>query len=142
VQLRKILVPIDFSELSLGALAGADALAAERGGELTLLHVHPVVQVVLMDFAYTEPAEQVRGVLDEAEKHLRQLAGSLRTPLVRVRIDVRTGDPKDTIIEASAGHDLVVMSTHGRKGMGHFLLGSVAERVVRGAACSVLIWRG
>ena len=59
----------------------------------------------------------------------------------RAQIEVETSEPVDTIIRLSAHYDLVVMGTHGRTGLDHFMLGSVAERVVRGAKCSVLIVR-
>lgn len=139
MKLDRILVPIDFSDLSEKALRAADDLAQGAGGTLTLLHVYQIVEVVVLDFAYVQPPEKVSEVCDASRARLQEIASSLKTPADRIRIQVTTGSPAMEIVEASEQHDLVVMPTHGRTGVKHFMLGSVAERVVQAARCSVLI---
>ncbi len=137
--MQRILVAVDFSEPSRLALAEADRLANESGAYLTLLHVHQIVEMAFLDFTYVERPEEVARVTDAAEGHLREWAAALATPPQRRQLVVTTGSPTEEIIHASERYDLVVMGTHGRGRLGHFLMGSVAERVVRGAHCSVLI---
>lgn len=139
MKLDRILVPIDFSDLSEQALQTADQMAVERGASLTLLHVYPVVEVVVMDFAYVQPPDKVQEVLDASRKRLQELASTLKTPADRVTVQVRSGTPAMEIVESSGKHDLVVMPTHGHTGVKHFMMGSVAERVVQAARCSVLV---
>ena len=142
MQLKRILVPIDFSEQTPLAVREADQLAKERGGTVTLFHVHEIVELAFMDFTYVEPPAQLQAACDAAETRLRDIAGKMQTPPERVHVEVATGSPISEIINASQKHDLVVMPTHGRKGISHFLMGSVAERVVRGAKCGVLVVKG
>ena len=138
MKLEKILVPVDFSETSGIALEEAADLALRYDAELTLLHVHQIETVVFMDFTYVEPPETVAELCEAAEKELRRIVSELpKQP--RYRIKVSTGSPIVQVIEQSESHDLIVMPTHGRTGLKHFLMGSVAERVVQGAKCSVLI---
>lgn len=136
---QRILVPIDFSEQSRQALGEADALAVERGAQLTLMHVHPIVEMAVLDFTYVQPAEKVAEICELVEGRLKEWARGIRTPADRVNVQVTTGGPAVEIIAMSDKCDLIVMATHGRTGMSHFLMGSVAERVVQGARCSVLV---
>lgn len=140
MRLDRILVPIDFSAQSAGALADADALSLLGGNTiLTLLHVHQLTQLAIMDFTYVEPAERLGEATAAAEAQLLSLARGLRTPEERRRIVVEVGQPLGVILTWSEKVDLIVMPTHGRTGATHFLLGSVAERVVQAARCSVLV---
>lgn len=139
MNIEKVLVPVDFSESSKAAVEEADALAADRGASITLLHVHQPTEVVVMDFAYSDPPEKVAEVCDAAEAQLNEWSEPLKTPPERRSIQVVTGAPVTEINRISGDYDLVVMPTHGRTGLRHFLLGSVAERVVQGAKCSVLV---
>jgi len=141
MQLKHILVPIDFSEQSARALRDADELASTREGDLTLLHVHPISMVAVMDFTYVEAPADVARLTEAAEAHLRQRASDLKTPAARVTVEVVTGDPVTEIIRRSESFDLIVMGTHGRTALSRLLMGSVAERVVRGAHCSVMVVR-
>ncbi|MFO0724733.1 MAG: universal stress protein [Myxococcota bacterium] len=139
MKLERVLVPVDLSEPSRRALAEAAALIAGRKSRLTVLHAHPIQQLTVLDFRYVEPPEKVLGYRDAAQRTLEQWVKELG--LTDVELVVEMSDPVATIIEASKHHDLVVMGTHGRTGLEHFVLGSVAERVVRAAKCSVLIVR-
>jgi len=142
MKLDRVLVPIDFSDQSRNALHNADELVHDRGGQLTLLHVHSIVGVAVLDFTYVERPQDMARITEAAEAHLKQWAAELKTPRARVQIEVATGEPVSEIVRHTEGCDLAVLGTHGRNGLTRFLMGSVAERVVRGAHCSVLIVRG
>jgi nucleotide-binding universal stress UspA family protein len=140
MQANQILVPIDFSETSRAALQEADRLTADNPrAHLTLLHVHPVVESAVMDTTFVQPVEKVTQMCEAIEARLREWVAPLRTPTAQVSTRVTTGSPTGEIVDASQNTDLVIMGTHGRAGLSHFLMGSVAERVVQGAHCSVLI---
>ena len=141
MKFEHILVPIDFSDQSRQALQAARELCQSYNATLTLLHVHAIVSVAVLDFTYVEAPEELVRVTEAAENHLREWAKDLDLPAGTVDIKVATGDPVTEIVHCTVQHDLIVMSTHGRSGLTRFLMGSVAERVVRGAHCSVLIVR-
>lgn len=141
MKMERILVPIDFSDFSRAALRAADDLAASRDAELQLLHVYPLMTVAVLEFSYVEPPAEIVHATSAAQTELERWSRELRTPANRIRIDVTTGDPVAELIKRSESVDLLVMATHGRSGMSRFLLGSVTERVVRAAHCSVLVVR-
>ncbi len=136
---RTILAPVDFSDLSLHALTMADRIAVERDAQLTVLHVHPIVQTAFMDLTYTEPPEQMAEAMMELESRMADWCTRLKTPTDKIVQKVLIGNPVELITQESADHGLLVISTHGRTGLSHFLMGSVAERVVRVARCAVLV---
>lgn len=135
---RSILVPVNVADVSEEALEEADEIAAASGGTLTLVHIHPITQVVVLDYTYAEPPEVVAKTIEVIENRLSEIASGLETPSDRVKTMVKTGDPAAELIELTGDYDLVVMATHGRSGVSRFLMGSVTERVVRGSKCSVL----
>jgi nucleotide-binding universal stress UspA family protein len=92
----------------------------------------PAVRTVLDD--------QWSRIRDDNVGHLRRLVDSLPEAL-RGEPLYLSGRASDQIIEASEAHDAVLLATHGRSGLSHFFLGSVAERVVRGATCPVVVLR-
>jgi len=133
---RSILVPVDFDDSSKVALDLAKELVAIGDASLHLLHV---VAIVLApgesaSFVVTRE-EEVRAALEKIAKE--QLGG------VKHQVHIRTGDTARGIVDAARGlhADLIVMPTHGRRGLPHFFLGSVAERVVRDSPCPVLTVR-
>jgi nucleotide-binding universal stress UspA family protein len=136
---QRILAPVDGSEMSYFALREADALAFQSGGELTLMFVHEPATVHLMDDDFPEPAEMTEDLLRTAKNIMEKCACSCATPEANRHIVIERGSPAQTIVDHSGEYDLIVMSTHGHTGMKHFHLGSVAERVVRGADCDVLV---
>jgi universal stress protein A len=143
LQLKKILVPIDFSPASTNAFKYALRLAEEFGAELTLLYV--LVPGPSRRFASIpgEPAFS-KSELSSTEKSLRALIASTRNGSVqRVRSTMRIGLPSHEIVEMAkdADIDLIVIATHGYTGWKHFCIGSTAERVVRAAPCPVLVVR-
>jgi nucleotide-binding universal stress UspA family protein len=142
---KTILVPVDFSECSLAALAEARALASAFNASLHLLHI--VSEPFHKTWIYYTPAAEVVDLLKaaEAEARTRLVLHEKANDIASGRVVVATawGDPGEEILRyAAANHvDLIVCGTHGRKGWNRFMLGSVAERVVRLAGCPVLTVR-
>lgn len=141
----RILVPTDFSLTADAALDYARALAAKFGASLHLLHVleDPVTSGPLTPTSSLEASTFQSTLLDDARLRLAHRA--LPGPLAQMRAttDAIAGTATRAIVEYAATHgiDLIVMGTHGRTGVAHLLIGSVAERVVRTAPCPVLTVR-
>lgn len=146
MKLKRILVPIDFSDDSLNALDFAVDFAAPFGAELAILFVVEPVYYATPSELYG-PTTNLAMLLDEQKRvgvqQLDALAADLEKRGQRVRTILQAGTPYRTIIDVAQrqGADLIVMATHGRTGLTHVLMGSVAERVVREAACPVLTVR-
>ena len=145
MQVNTILVPCDFSEHAEHAFKWALGLAEGWGAKIILLHAAPVFShlaypesVYMLDLAKME-AE----ALADAEKRLTDFAAKKGTSPVKVEIRAVSGEPVWQICQAVEQEhaDLIVMGSHGRTGLAHVLLGSVAERVARHASCPVLIAR-
>ena len=139
ITIAKILCPIDFSEASRGAIRYAVDLAQKFGAGLTLLHVYhvpgytfPEGMVVAGPATLTELASEIDAALGEWKREAESLGAT------EVTTATAMGTTPVEIVKAAAGYDLIVMGTHGRKGIRHALLGSVAEKVVRTALCPVL----
>jgi nucleotide-binding universal stress UspA family protein len=133
---RRILVPVDFSESSEPALKFAAKLAAGFKAELSLLHViEPCLPTgdLALDLA--------RMRIDFKKGAQRRLEELLKRCSMACRAVVRAGSPSQQILEEAEeiGADLIVIGTHGRTGLPHLLIGSVAERVLRLAYCPVLV---
>ena len=77
----------------------------------------------------------------DAEQVVKDTAQALASPHFTVSTDVRPGDPAATVCEVGQSHDLIVVSSHGRKGLNRFMLGSVSDGIVHRASCSVLLIR-
>lgn len=142
-QLKKILVPIDFSEISKEALAYAAFLAGQFGAEIILLHV---TEKAPIDYLLGPGLMNhlVVPMMKQAEADLARVAGSLsKTHGAHPSAVVRTGRPFEEICRAARtlSADLIVLTTHGYTGLKHVVLGSTAERVVRHADCPVLAVR-
>jgi nucleotide-binding universal stress UspA family protein len=144
----RILVPTDFSAPSDAALVTAKDLAARLGASLHLVHVledpYAVAAYSADALGYLPPGIK-ESWQREADKHLN----ALLTPAERTAFKATTtvlfsGSAAREIVEHAQNNDidLIVMGTHGRGGLAHLLLGSVAERVVRLAPCPVLTMRG
>lgn len=131
---QRILCPVDFSDTSSKALQFAQRLARESGGELILFHAFGT-PASYNKAGQTTPADpQVRARLEQ----IAPLA-----PDVKVRRALHAGPPGEVICWLAEDQqcDLIVMGTHGRTGLGHLLMGSVAEYVVRHAHCPVTVVR-
>ncbi len=139
---QRILAPVDGSEMAHFALNEADKLASKNGGELTLMFAHAPATVHLMDDDFPEPEEMTEKLLTTAQQIMEKWAASLATPeAVRHIVIERCCSPAEAIVGHSVDYDLIVMATHGHTGLKHVQLGSVTERVVRGAHCDVLVVR-
>ena len=141
VTLERILVPVDFSDCSLDALEYAAVVAQQAKASLMLLHVlEPVSYGLDFTLGHSRTREQVR---ETWTKRLEELAASLRVRQVPVESQLRGGLPADSILDSARTLpcDLIVMGTHGRRGISHAFSGSVAEAVLRKALCPVLTVR-
>lgn len=138
---RNILVPIDFSESSEKAAAAACALASKTGATVHFLHAYSI-PVEPTGLSRTASQQYVEQFVAESTARLQGLAASCPDAIVGPLL-VESGDPRDVIThEAERLHaELIVMGTHGRRGISRALIGSVAESVVRTATCSVLVVR-
>jgi nucleotide-binding universal stress UspA family protein len=136
---RHILVPHDFSSQATVALKTAAKLAKEHRGKLTLLHVLvPFYMPADVPFGMPAPGDLISEHRQLLERLATRVLGA-GGPRVAVRVDI--GDAALRIINAGRRADSIVMATSGRTGLSHFLIGSVAERVVRHATVPVLTLR-
>lgn len=145
IEIRTILAPTDFSKHAEAALRYACGLAEKFGARLYLLHV-------LSDIVPVGPDPMLAAVLPpeyyvESETASHEALKTLLQPAwgrpASVETAVRWGIPDSEIVAFAAAQavDLVVIATHGRTGLSHVFLGSVAERIVREAPCPVLTIR-
>jgi nucleotide-binding universal stress UspA family protein len=140
---KKILVPLDGSELAKKALDEAEKLANCFGAEIMLFEVVPFMPI------YGSPELVTPLIVDEkqkeaAEKYLANLAEALKKKGFRVTAMVRTGQQVAVEIidfAKEAGVDLIVMCTHGRSGISRWVLGSVALKVLTRAETPILLIR-
>lgn len=140
IQVSRILVPLDFSEHADPVLEWALHLAEEHRAAVVLLHVyHLPVEFQQLEGAYL-PADFWTNVKEEAEQQLERYAERAKARGTAVETVVREGYPATVIVDEvdNLDADLVVIGTHGRTGLKHLLLGSIAERVVQQAPCPVL----
>jgi nucleotide-binding universal stress UspA family protein len=142
ISIRRILCPVDFSESSTHAIEYALAFASAYRAELRLLHVvYPPSYGVGADGINIDITVQMTEHVEKTSREqLHALAENARTSWPEVTEEILTGVPFLEIIRSAraAQADLIVMGTHGRTGLAHALIGSVAERVVRKAPCPVL----
>lgn len=143
---RSVLVPFDFSEASRKALAVARTFVPDAseptGGTVAVLHV-------VTPPPMSAPGRLLRGPFDEERAiargftHLREALVDAGVPQFDAHVKV-SSDPADEVVSFAAREqtELIVISSHARTGFDRWLLGSTAERVVRGAPCPVLVLRG
>lgn len=140
---KTILVPVDFSEHSDEALRVAVELTELFGARLHVTHVYQIpVYGGVGDYGAIQ-GQLMETVRDGAKQALDDAVAKLRSKGIEVEGHLREGFPAERIVELAeeVGADLLVMGTHGRTGLQHFLLGSVAERTLRTAPCAVLTVR-
>ena len=137
---KHVLVATDFSEASAPALELAVSIARQGGAALTVVHACeiPVFPEAIPPVDYVTPITAAAG------KRLDDLLATIRDRCPDAKRVLKVGSPWEEILEAAtdAGADLVVVGTHGRRGLVHAMLGSVAERVVRLSPVPVLTVRG
>lgn len=147
INIQTILVGTDFSEASQPATTYAFRLARALRARLYLMHVVPeedlrlitsinqylqsfITPITLTDIFYTEADKRLTQLMEDAQA----------TDVVQERLVV-TGQPADAILSWAVAKQvqLIILGTHGRRGVQHFFMGSVAERVLRGAPCAVVV---
>ena len=138
---ERILVPVDFSEYSRQALQAAKEWAALYDAAVDALHVvpeaiHPAFHVGGVESIYDMEPD----IEQETQERIDDFVADTASPSVDIDTHVRVGNAAPDIVEFADEHqsDLVMMSTYGRTGLDHFLLGSVAEKVVRHVRCPVV----
>jgi len=144
LSLKKILCPTDFSKLSLIALEGANDLALQYSSELYVVNVVPPIPLLPAD---TELAAEFGVSLYEAElrlsaeKSLQELVEQKVSKELQVHPIAVHGDPPYAIVEIADREkvDLIVITTHGRRGWRQLAFGSVAQKVIRITHCPVLL---
>jgi len=140
---KKILYPIDFSEYTEDITSYAVNIAKKFNSELHLLHIIPNLNYFTPYESFLTPENLVaieKNIEKEIEKDFDKVIGKIDIPVIKV---IKTGVTFVEIIEyiKELSIDLVVMGTHGRSGIEHILIGSVAEKVVRKSPCPVLTVR-
>jgi nucleotide-binding universal stress UspA family protein len=144
IALRKILVATDFSEPADAALAYGRALARTFGATLYLLHVVDDMYLRLGGDAYAAVLPDLQEDVErEARERLARLAADDELSSLTVEMVITSGATAQAIVDYAEKEDvqLIVVGTHGRSGVAHFFMGSVAERIVRTAHCPVLTVR-
>lgn len=137
----QILWPTDFSETAAHALSYAIEMANLYNVGLKILHVveQPIGDENFMILSIT-PEELAKSMEDAVANKMQALLDKLKTDLP-INTLIRRGDPVDQILEEANGKDIgmVVIASHGRSGLSHFLHTNVAEAVANGAVCPVLV---
>jgi nucleotide-binding universal stress UspA family protein len=145
---RKILVPLDGSELAASVLPHAETVVKQSDAGLIEVILLAVCDPT-MPATYYAPAtpvnwdEQVKGWKRKDEQYLAKIEKRLRDSGLNVRSEVLIGKPAETIVEYATENrvSLIVMSTHGRSGPGRWVFGSVAEKVLHGVTTPILLVR-
>src|SRR5262247_4939360 len=140
---QHVLVPIDFSATADRALAYAIALAQQLQARLTLLHVLDLTPVTMEDMTPGMTATYLDDLETDAQHLLQASLARVQNAGLQGESLLVQGTPTQTILDTAGeqGVDLIIMGTHGRTGLAHVFLGSVAEHVVRQGPCPVLVVR-
>ena len=141
---KHILVPTDFSEYADYALDYAIELAKTLQARLTVLYVLHLSSLALGDAPPAVLDDTLKAMETNAQQRTQMALARVQQAGLQGESAIVEGIPFQTIIETAERRDvdLIVMGTHGRTGLTHALMGSVAERVVRLAPCPVLVTRG
>lgn len=142
VEIRRILVPVDFTDVSQQIFGYAISLSKQFNAELDLVHVLEPFYSMPRTLGLPLVASDLE-LEQSVRHHLHEVARSQRVLLCRENVHVVRGRAFEGIcrLAAELGADLIAISTHGNTGLKHFALGSTAERVVRHSPCPVLVIR-
>lgn len=144
---KRILVPVDGSETSTRALVAALQMARESGGSVRVVHViEELAQVIAYDPYGAYPGDLAKVMRDSGQKILADavaMAQSAGVPVEQHLIEAGGQRLAETVIQDASAYnaDLIVVGTHGRRGLGRVLLGSGAEQIIRLAPLPVLVIR-
>ncbi len=138
-----ILVPTDFSETADKALDYAVALAVKLDARVHVVHAIGIPALGVPELGLAITSTMIDSLVRDGQAALDKLVDKRRGQAAFGQVVQRTGDPRDMILQAAkeTHADLIVIGTHGRRGIARALLGSVAEAVVRTAPCPVLTVR-
>jgi nucleotide-binding universal stress UspA family protein len=133
LEFKRILSPIDFSKTSTHAFDYAVALAERLGAELQVVHVYQVPVYMMPEGVYEMPPDFGEEYLAKLEEQLKSFIQTRVSGKIPVSTRILEGVPYVEIVQYAkdVAADLIVIGTHGRAGLSHLLMGSVAERVVR-----------
>ncbi len=141
---RKILAPLDGSDIGEAALPYVEAIAANSRAAVTLLQVvSPPGTVEANILGGPDWRKFVKAMSEAGENYLKSIANRFKDKDIKVSFEVLTGEAADKIVEYAAGQkiSLIAMSTHGRTGLARWVLGSVADKVLHGARIPILLVR-
>lgn len=143
---KKILVPLDGSELAERALHPAITLAQQADGEVILLSVPVLKHMFVVEsagYGMLLPSDSLANSRQELTEYLETVTEKLPNHDFALRTKVVDGDEASVIVETAVAEnvDLIIMSTHGYSGLTRWMLGSVTEKVLRSAQCPVLVVR-
>jgi nucleotide-binding universal stress UspA family protein len=141
---KRILSPIDFSDFSLQALDVAEDIAARYGSEILLVHVVPVIPKLEGHANIFTEGEYENQLIASATTRLADMVAKLQQQGVNARSTVSlSNDPAMEIVRVAESEksDLIVIATHGATGWRRLAFGSVTDKLVRTAECSVLVLR-
>ncbi len=144
LKIDSILCPVDFSEFSARAYDYAQSLAQQYKARLLLVHSPRPLFFAYPSFAYTDVVHGIyRDLRAHAELELQKFVDSHTHNGIQIECKVTDGPATDDILTFAEQQDvnLIVMGTHGRRGLDHLVLGSVTEKVLRKAKCPVLVVR-
>jgi nucleotide-binding universal stress UspA family protein len=138
---KKVLCPVDFSDNARAALGVAVDVCRQFDAALVLFHAYELPGYTLPEGSVVSSPKMLQDLSDRADEHLADWKRTAeRMGAAHVTTEKGIGEPAFEIVELGreGAFDLIVMGTHGRTGLRHALLGSIAERVVRRAGCPVL----
>jgi universal stress protein A len=140
IKISRILCPVDFSETSKRAFEYALALAGQLGAELDVIHVLHLPAYTMPEGGLEFPPDLEAELVDQLQRQLDEFIKQPAEPSVKTTTTLYQGIPYVEITRAAKERsaDLIVIGTHGRTGLAHLLIGSVAERVVRTSEVPVL----
>lgn len=138
--MKKLLLATDFSKSALAAEEHAILLAKALDGEIVVLHAWNLPVLPFQEGAINASPDQIATISATAQKALDGAVERIQARFPRTTGLLRVDEPWQAIVECAKeiGADMIVVGTHGRRGLPRLLLGSVAERVVRTAGCPVL----
>ncbi|MCX5807125.1 MAG: universal stress protein [Proteobacteria bacterium] len=141
---KKILVPTDFSKYSDKALQQAADIAKEHNSTIYLFHVIGIIQQCAVDYCLDNQIieELEKKSIDSSKEMMKEQINKIaEAKSLKIITDVKKGTPYEEILKEQAEKkiDLIVTASHGKTGLMHYLMGSVAEKVVKGAKCTVML---
>lgn len=142
-KIQRILVPVDFSETSKRALEYAYLFVKSFDAKLDVLHVWRPSEYAGDEMVVLTRSEPELTLSTYLRNHADQQLTAFLKDVPHAKQMLEAGDPAHVIakVAGEGGYDLIIMGTHGRTGLSHLMMGSVAEKVVRLAPCPVLTYR-